>query len=208
MPTSRVILIGAGGHAKVVYDALQRSGEPIEVEVRDDDERLDGSQLLDCRITTPAGGLEGLTGAVHVAIGDNRARSRVCRQLRQSGTRLWSVIHPEAVVSPHARLGAGVFLAAGAIVAPAAVVGEAVIVNHGAVVDHDCQVGAWAHVAPRATLGGGVRVGEGALVGAAAVVLPGVSIGDWVVIGAGAVVTRDVEDGQTVVGVPARPRPR
>lgn len=78
------------------------------------------------------------------------------------------------------------------------------IVNHGAVVDHDCVVGEFAHVAPNATLGGGVSVGRLSMVGAGATVLPGTRIGRGCIIGAGAVVRRDVPDGATVVGVPAK----
>jgi sugar O-acyltransferase (sialic acid O-acetyltransferase NeuD family) len=194
MPTELLVLLGAGGHAKVVYDALAGA----RVEVRDDNASLEGKPFLDTFIRTPIG---TPAGAVHVAIGDNRARSAVAA--RMAG-KLFTVIHPAAIVSARSAIEPGAFVAAGAVVAAAARIGECAIINHRAVVDHDCEVGRHAHIAPSATLGGGVKVGEGALVGAGAVVLPGITIGKWAIVAAGAVVTEAVADGQTVYGVPAR----
>ena len=195
MPTDLVVLLGAGGHAKVVYDALGAAS----IEVRDDNAGLEGRAFLDTVIRTPIG---TPAGAVHIAVGDNRARSRF--MARFGAKQMLTVIHPAALVSPRAAIAPGAFIAAGAVVAAAARVGECAIINHRAVVDHDCIVGACAHVAPAATLGGAVEVGEGALIGSGAVVLPGIRIGKWAVVGAGAVVNRPVADGETVYGVPAR----
>lgn len=204
MPTDKLLLIGAGGHAKVVYDALRCGSESLDVEVRDDDFTLNGRIFFDCKIIAPIGDLAELPMRVHIAIGNNRARGLLGQALQDIGKSCYTVIHPKATLSPYARIGAGVFVAAGAIVGPAAEIGAGVIINHGAIIDHDCQVGAWSHVAPNATLGGGVCIGEGGFIGAGAVILPGLSVGDWAVVGAGAVVTKNVQAGETVVGVPAR----
>jgi sugar O-acyltransferase (sialic acid O-acetyltransferase NeuD family) len=206
MRTEIVALLGAGGHAKVVYDAILAARLAQRVLVRDDDPHLRDAKFLDTRIAVPIGPLEALPELVHVGIGGNRARADLAIRIAAAGRRLLTVIHPGAAVSTRCELGAGTFAAAGAIVAATARVGECAIINHHAVVDHDCAIGRWAHIAPAVALGGGVQVGEGALVGSGAVVLPGVSIGKWVVVGAGAVVTRPVADGETVYGVPARRR--
>jgi sugar O-acyltransferase (sialic acid O-acetyltransferase NeuD family) len=198
MPTELVVLLGAGGHAKVVYDAIVSAGLATRVEVRDDDRRLEGAAFLDTTVKTPIGSPQ----LAHIAIGDNRARSAVAA--RMAGRQLFTVVHPAAIVSARSAIEPGTFVAAGAVVAAAARIGECAIINHRAVVDHDCEVGRYAHIAPSATLGGAVKVREGALVGAGAVVLPGITIGKWAIVAAGAVVTEAVADGETVYGAPAR----
>jgi sugar O-acyltransferase (sialic acid O-acetyltransferase NeuD family) len=206
MPTDTLVIIGAGGHAMVVYDAVRRAGGFSHVEVRDDNPRLHGQRFMDTTIVAPTGPAEALPLHAHVAIGDNRHRLNWCVRLADHGRLPQCVVHPSAVVSREARLGGGVFAAALCVIAPEAEIGVGCIVNHGAIVDHGCKLGASVHVAPRATLGGCVTVGEGALIGAGAVILPGLSIGDWACVGAGAVVTVSVAAGETVVGIPAKAR--
>jgi sugar O-acyltransferase (sialic acid O-acetyltransferase NeuD family) len=203
MRTEAILLYGAGGHAKVVLDALLLDGaKRADIDVADDSAALHGSDFLGAPVR-PAGECGGRR--FHVAIGIARAREAVQARLLAEGRQALAVIHPRACVSPLASLGQGVFIAAQAVVAPAARIGDAVIVNHGAIVDHDCMVGAFTHIAPNATLGGNVTIGRRVLIGAGATLLPGVQVGDDCVIGAGAVVTADVAAGGTWVGVPARP---
>lgn len=203
MPTETLLLIGAGGHARVVCDTLEQIDGTMNIDIRDDNPAMHGALLLGRTVTAPVGEAARDAGSVHVAIGNNSHRLAWCSKLQQQGRSLHSIVHPRATVSPRARVGEGCFVAANAVVAVNAVVGPGCIVNHGAVVDHDCAIGACAHIAPNATLGGGVRVGEGVLIGAGAVVLPNLTIGEWAVVGAGAVVLHDVAPRTTVVGVPA-----
>lgn len=206
MPTKRYGLLGAGGHARVVCDAVRLLWPKTTIEVWDRNPALAGTELLGCTINAPLQDLNSLPKEVHVAIGSNIARRREAAALAAAGHALLTVAHPASTRSVSAQLGSGVFVAAGATLGPDAAIGDGAIVNHHAVVDHECMIGAWAHIAPSATLGGAVRVGEGALIGAGAVLLPGITIGEWAVVGAGAVVTRNVPSGATVTGVPARTR--
>lgn len=198
-------IAGAGGHAKVVVDALQNR-EPRRPVVVSDDRAVNGSMtLLGLPVVAPLLGPSVPQGQpIHVALGRNRLRQKVSLEAEGLGFVLESVLHPAACVAATAFVGAGTLLAARAVVGPDARVGRGCIVNHGAIVDHDCSVGDWAHIAPGAVLGGEVVVGEGAMVGAGALVLPGCHIGAWAVVGAGAVVTRDVGENHCVVGVPAK----
>lgn len=199
-------LIGAGGHAKVVLDALLAGGvELADLRVRDGRAEMQGRTLLGAAVDTPELNPELAGQDVHVAIGAIAARADLLGRALALGARPFTVLHPSARMSPFADVGGGTFVAALAVIGPSARVGRGVIVNHGSVIDHDCVVGDHCHIAPNASLGGGVRIGDRVLIGAGAVVLPGVRIGDDAVIGAGAVVTRDAPDKAEWVGVPAAP---
>lgn len=191
---------GAGGHAKVAIAALRLSGFRV-VGCYDDDEAKIGGLVLDVPVLGPVGELLETTLAVHLAIGSNRARSR----LAATSARCWiTAMHPRSLVDASAYIGPGALICMGAMIQVDARIGAHAIVNTGAIVEHDCQVGDFAHIAPAAALAGNVTVGEGALVGMGARILPGVRIGSWATVGAGAVVTRDVPPDTCVIGVPAR----
>lgn len=205
MPVVKVLVFGAGGHARVCLDALR------------DDPRL---QVVGCLSADGSGvdhldapvlgrddpGIAASVGATHafIAIGDNEVRRRLTERCLSAGLTMVIARAGSAVLSPSVQLGAGTLLAPGAVVNAATRLGDGVIVNTNAAVDHDCDIGAFAHVGPAVALAGGVRVGRGALVGIGSRVIPGVSIGEGAVVGAGAVVIADVEPFTTVVGVPAR----
>lgn len=195
-------VIGSGGHARVVIAALRASG--VQVTMLYDERPERRGQVVDGAVVS--GDCDtGLNTSLpaHIAIGENAVRRDLSATRPPGG---WmQAIHPSALIDPAARIGAGSLVALGAIIQAGASVGCHVIVNTGAIVEHDCAVGDFAHVAPGSVLGGGVSVGEGVLIGLGARVLPGVRIGAWAVVGAGAVVMKDVEDGQTVAGIPARP---
>lgn len=208
MSRERIVVLGAGGHAKVVVATLQAAGRTVAAALDDDPERT-GARLLGVEVV---GGVErldalGATAAV-AAIGDNRARARLVARVEEALPDLtWTIaVHPAAVVHPSVVLGAGSVVFAGAVVQPDTVVGAHAIVNTAASVDHDGRLGAFVHLAPGARLAGGVEVGDGALLGIGCAVLPGRRVGAWAVVGGGATVSADVGDGWTVVGTPARRR--
>ena len=199
---STLLVLGAGGHGRVVADAAMRAGVWRELSATDRDAaRCSGELLPGVRLGADASALS-LATAVHIAIGNAQARESEARAI--GAERLATVIHPDSTLSRFAQVGAGSFLAARSVVAPRATLGICVIVNHGAVVDHDVRVGDFCHIAPGATLGGGVHVGRRVLIGAGASVLPGVRICDDAVIGAGSVVAADISESGVYAGAPAR----
>lgn len=208
----RIVVLGAGGHGKVVLDALLAARTHDIIGVLDADPARKGERLLGVEIL---GGDDLLANLVlqglhycAIGIGGNRSnalRRRIYESARAAGASPALVIHPSARVSPWANLGEGSFVACGAQVLPGTSVGVNVIINSRASVDHDCLIEDHVHIAPGATLCGNIRVGEGSHIGAGAVVRQNITIGRNCLIAAGAVVVRDVADGDQVRGCPARP---
>lgn len=207
----KVVVVGAGGHARSVIDAIATGGELEAVACTDPRPEvrgtlLDGVPVVGDDSELPALLASGVQGACLGigGVGDNGLRARLFAQLEALGFALPSVVHARAwVAAAAADLGRGTVVMAGATVGPGAAVGADVIVNTGAVVEHDCRLANHVHVASGAVLSGGVTVGEGAHVGAGAVVLQGVTIGARAVVGAGAAVIRDVAADTVVAGCPA-----
>lgn len=198
------MIIGAGGHAKVVLDALRcERGDAFPCQLADDDLSLSGKALMGIAIMAPVPPALHRGRAFHVAIGNNATRERVARDCLKAGMSIETVKHPRSICAGSATIARGCFVAAGAVVSAEAHIAEGCIVNHGAVIDHDCLLDSFCHVAPNATLGGGVRLGKRVLIGSGANILPGVSIADDCIVGAGAVVLHDLPAGSTYAGVPA-----
>lgn len=208
----RVVVIGAGGHARSVLEAM-RDG-PLEPAACTDPHPalhgmlLDGVPVVGGDELLPDLLRDGISGAVVAlgAVGDNTARARVFDEITAIGFALPVVRSRAARVATTARLGAGSVILAGASVGAAAQIGRNVLINTGAIVEHGCVIGDHAHIASGATLGGDVVVEERAHVGLGAVVCQGLRIGAAALVGAGAVAVRDVRAGACVIGVPARER--
>ena len=209
--TTPWIVLGGGGHARVVVDALRTLGMPIlgftdpagEGRTVEGVDCLGDDRVLDRYppdVVVLANGLGSVTATTHRAALFDRVRAR--------SYRVPSFAHPGALVADSAVLAEGAQVMAGAVIQPGCRIGENAIVNTRAAVDHDCTIEPHVHVAPGATISGGVSVGRGSHVGTGASVIQGVRIGAGSVVGAGAVVVRDVPDGVTVMGVPAKPRNR
>jgi len=203
----KIIIIGAGGHGRVVLDIL-RNNHQFEVAGFIDGnpslthQKRDGIEILGDLSLLPRLSDMGIGGAI-VAIGDNRIRKTYAEQLIQMGVNLVSAIHPSASVATTAHIGKNVVIAAGAHICTHAQIEDSAILNTGCIVDHESIIHHAAHVCPGVKLAGHVRVHESAFIGIGATVIQGVSIGQSAVVGAGAVVLREVPPFSTVVGVPA-----
>lgn len=202
-----LVLLGAGGHGRVLLDALRAAGAELRGLL--DPAHRGGTLIEGVPVLGDDGWLEECEPQLLVnGVGANPStvrRRAVFERWRGRGHRFASVVHPAAVVAESARLGEGVQVLARAVVQPGASLAENVVINTGAILEHDVEVAASAFVAPGAIVCGGVRLGEGAFVGAGAVIVPGVVVGAGAVLAAGATVVRDVAAGACVMGAPARP---
>lgn len=209
MATKRIIVIGGGGHAKVLIDSILSSGF-YQIEGILDMKFRPGEKVLGFPVL---GGDEYLDKFIRndflLAIGigsiesDGR-RKIIYEKLKKTGFRFPTIIHNSANVSKSVALQDGVQVMAGAIIQPEAQIGENSIINTGSIIEHNCLIAPHCHIAIGAALAGNVSVGKCSHIGMGAKILQGVKIGDYVTVGAGAVVINEVEDGKTVVGVPAK----
>ena len=200
-----IVIVGAGGHAKVCIELFRAMGMPIACCIGADD------SVPDCLGVPVVRGdhhlqslrAEGFDRAF-IALGSNRLRARLGDIVRALGYSLVNAVSPHAVVSPSAQLGCGIAIMAGAVINASARIGDLAIINTGATVDHDCVIGEAVHLAPQCALAGAVTVGAGSFLGVGCKVIPGVRIGAHATLGAGTVAIRQIADGATAVGVPAR----
>lgn len=204
-----VVILGAGGHAKVVMDTLRAMGRTVLGFVAPEDayrpaQLLGAPCLGDDQAVAALGG-----GAVELALGFGMVvpgphRRRIFDDFHQQGFRFATLCHPSAVVAADVVVDEGAQVMAGAVIQPGSSIGANAIINTSVVIDHDCQVEAHAHLATGAVLSGGVRVGTGAMVGMGARVIQGITVGAAALVAAGAVVIAHVPDGEAVAGVPAK----
>jgi len=210
--TSLCVIVGGGGHAKVLIESLQAAQYAGSCVIVDKDKLLWGRHVLGVPILGDDSLLPELfkQGTRFFAVGvggtgDNGPRRRLFESAVAYGLESMTIIHPSSIRSQWAKIGMGCQLLPGSIVNAGTDIGVNVIVNSGSIIEHDCLIGDHVHVASGAVLASTVRVGAGAHIGCGATVRQTISIGDGAVVGAGAVVVKDVPAHTTVVGVPARP---
>lgn len=207
--TLPVIILGAGGHAKVLINTLfllqrrilgiteadkQKHGGCLsEVPIIGDDEAIMKYKSNEIEL---ANGI----GSVDLP----KRRMEIYQKCKEQNYKFASIVHPSAMVMNDIQLGEGVQIMAGAIIQPGCSIGDNVIINTGAVIDHDCAIGDHAHVATGAVISGGVQIGAMTHIGTAATIIQGIKIGPESIIGAGAVVIEDIPKNVMAAGIPAK----
>jgi sugar O-acyltransferase (sialic acid O-acetyltransferase NeuD family) len=207
---AKVIIIGSGGHAKVLADALICAGIDIfgftslcplvqnhgsvlsKFNFLGDDNSLDKFNNKEMVLVNGIGGVDCL-----------RLRQEVQIKLEKNGWRFIGVRHPTAVISQFADVESEVQLLAGSIVQPGSKVGRGCIINTGAIVEHDVALGEFIHVAPGATVCGNSIIQSNSHIGAGAIIRQGILLGSNTLVGAGAVVVKNFEGNGNLVGLPA-----
>lgn len=205
----KIVLVGAGGHCKVIIDII-KSMRKYEIVCITDSKGV-GDKIFDIPIIGSDEVLPQVyKGGVRNAfvclgsINNIGFRDKIYYKLRKIGYEVPKLIHNKAIVSPYAKIEDGTCVMAGAVVNAGAVIQENCIINTSSIIEHDCVIGRNSHISPGANLAGGVKIGDNSHVGMGASIIQGVTIGTNVVIGAGAVVLEDLKDNVTAVGIPSK----
>lgn len=202
-----VIIIGNGGHASVLVEALIAQERKI-IGYTDLEKQstltnlryLGSDDVIIADYSAEAVELVLGIGTVKVSI----LKQNLFEYFKSRGFKFANIIHPTAILAPSVQIGEGVQIMAGSILQANASIGDNSIINTGAIIDHDCQIGKHVHIAPGSILSGGVQVGSGCHIGTGTSIIQGVVIGSKTTIGAGSVVVKNIGDRKTAYGVPAK----
>ena len=205
---SGIAIIGAGGHGRVVASVLQAANiQPVGFI----DSGVKGELPLpllggddDIPALIEAGTIRSFVIGLGSVKGGPSLRATLFDKMIALGLAPAVAIHPTALLSPGVKIGAGTVVMAGAIVNIDTTIGKNCIINTGAIIDHDGSIGDHVHIAPGVTLSGHVKIGSNGLVGVGSTVRQGIMIGENVTLGAGSVVVKDIADGVTAFGNPAK----
>ena len=202
---NKVVIIGAGGHAKVIADIIEKSGD-IVYGFLDDTLKKNDIILNKYKIIGDLNNRFPLSITNHdlkfiIAIGDNKTRKNIAEK---ADLNYYTAIHPTAQIGLDVRISEGTVIMANAVINSSSKIGKHAIINTGAIVEHDNDIENYAHISPNATLGGTVKVGECTHIGIGATVKNNITICENCRIGAGAVVVKNIEEEGTYIGVPAR----
>ena len=195
-----VIIIGAGGHGKVIADIVEKSGDKVFCFL---DDGIEETEIFGYPVLGKSDCCKNFKDKeVFVAVGNNFIRKKLVSEL--AGMRFYTAIHPDAVISRGVEIGEGSCIMAGCVINASATIGNHVIVNSGSIIEHDCVLADFVHISPGAVLCGTVTVGESTHVGAGVTVRNNTDITSETVIGVGAAVVSNIVEPGTYCGVPAK----
>lgn len=205
----KIVLIGSGGHCKVIIDIIKSTNEYEIVGAINKEPEI--GKVLGIPIIAGDDELEelysnGINNAFICigALNNINLRNMIYKKLKKIGFESPILIHNNSIVSEFACIGEGTCIMPGAVVNASVEVGKNCIINTGCIIEHDCKIGDNVHISPRACLGGEVIIGENSHIGIGSTIIQGIHIGSNVTIGAGAVVINDINDNSTAVGIPAK----
>jgi sugar O-acyltransferase (sialic acid O-acetyltransferase NeuD family) len=202
---NKLIIVGAGGHGRVVADCAQQQGKYSQIVFLDDcfSERKENSEW------PVIGAVKDFPQYIDeadfvVAFGNNRLRKQIIAQLKKAKANIVSLIHPTASVSPHTFIGKGVVVFANAVINIGATIADGCIINTAATVDHDCELHQCVHVSPGANIAGGVHIAQLSWIGIGSTIVEYITLANNTQVGAGAVVTQSTQANSLYLGVPAK----
>lgn len=203
---NKIVLIGDGGHSKVIQDIVHANKSLTLIAVLDAkyDRGFEENGINYDSIDSVEFYLNQ-SCLFCIAIGNNAVRKKLINNLEIPMNRYAILIHPSAALSPSVKIGQGTVVMPNTTINADTIVGNHCIINSNAVVEHDNNIDDYVHISPNATLAGTVKIGKGTHIGSNATVIPNRDVGSWSVVGAGAVVTKDIQSNVTAVGVPAVP---
>jgi sugar O-acyltransferase (sialic acid O-acetyltransferase NeuD family) len=201
----KILILGAGGHGKVIAEVASLMGKWNEISFLDDNDELkvvNGHHVIG-RIGDYKRFREAYD-SFFVAIGNNKLRLKLINQLTEDGLYVPVLQHPFSFVSATSKIGKGTVIMAGAVINTNAIIGRGCIINTSSSIDHDCVLEDGVHISPGVHVGGTTVVGQNSWICIGACISNNISIGKNSIIAAGAAVVKDVEDNILVGGVPAR----
>lgn len=202
-----IIIIGAGGHSKILIDILEENNEFNILGLLDDNTSIHGKYILGKRIL---GDIEILKNynpektKFVLSIGNNQIRRKLFDEITSQGFGSTNVISGDATISKYSKLGTGLTINAGVRIHPDAYIGDNVIIGMNATISHDSVIERDVHISPGVHVTGAVHIETGVDIGTGAVIIPGVRIGRNSIIGAGAVVLKDLDENGVYAGIPAK----
>ena len=208
--SNSIVLVGGGGHCKVVLDVIKENNYYDEICISDLKENI-GKEILDIRIEYTDDQLENLfkrgISFAFVSMGKvniNDQRMKLYKKIKNIGFNIPPIISTSSIVSIYTEISEGTFVGKNAVINPGVKIGKNCIINTGAIIEHDCIMGDNVHIGPGAVLSGGVTVGENSFIGAGATIIQNTNIIGNTLIGAGAVVIKDIARSGVYVGNPAK----
>ena len=204
-----VVIIGAGGHARVLISTLKALRREIVGVLHPDEtmigQSIDGIPVIgnDDKIREYVPDAVELVNGIG-SVSSTKKRHNIYKAFKKDGYSFATIVHPAAIIADNVKRGDGAQIMADAVLQTGCSIGCNAIINIGAIIDHDCIIGDHVHISPGAVLSGGVKIGAATHVGAGATIIQGIEIGESSIIGAGAVVIRDVPAGKKVIGSPAK----
>ncbi|MFS3928314.1 acetyltransferase [Priestia flexa] len=201
---AKLLILGAGGHGKVVSEIAQLMKQWDEIAFLDD--REDISEVMGIPIVGKLADLQVLSSEYEyafVAIGNNAARLKWIEELNTHQFKIPNLVHPSSIVSAKSYIEEGTVIMAGAVINPDVRIGRSCIINTASTIDHECILQEGVHTSPGVNIGGTVRVGKRTWICIGASIINNINIGDDSIIAAGAVVIKDVPNNVLVAGVPA-----
>lgn len=197
-PKEQLVIIGAGGHAKVCYDIAKLMEQWNKIIILDDHPKNDYFEIL--------GPISDSYKYINnsdffAAIGDNKARKKITNKLLNLNASFATLIHPEAVIASDVKIGIGTVVMGGVVINSATKIGQGCIINTLSSIDHDNIIGSFVHISPGVNLAGTVSIGNSTWIGIGTIVINNIKIGSEIVIGAGSLVRNDLLIEQTYFGI-------
>lgn len=205
----KLIIIGAGGTFKVMYDIIKENNEYSKIILLDEDENKIGKHSLNIIIeNTLEKLLEYNDYEYHVTVavgstGNLKNRIRIIDFVRECGFYIIPIISKNATISKNSNIGYGNTIFHNVVINSHSYIGNFSLINTGAVIEHDCNIGEYCFISPSVTICGSVNIGNKTFIGAGSTIIGGLTIGNNVTIGAGSVVVKDVPDNTILYGNPA-----
>lgn len=202
MKRKKLIIIGAGGHGKVIADIafnMKRWENILFIDDTNQEKEILGFPIV--------GSLKDTKKFIDdadffIAIGNNNFRSEIIIKLENQGASLATLIHPTAIIGMDVSIGSGTAVMAGVVINSSCSIGRGVILNTGSTIDHDCIVGDFTHISPGVNIAGTVNIGEKTWIGIGSTIRNNIKVGSEVIIGAGSIIVKNINRKGTYFGNP------